>query len=310
MMKLVFFGTPYFAIPSLNALHKSTHEICAVVTVPDKRYGRGLKKTSSPVKKTAEGLNYSIYQPPDLKDPDFLSIINKIDADIFVVVAYRILPNSLISIPQEGAINIHASLLPKYRGAAPIHRAILNGENETGVTAFKIQKTVDTGDILLQENYKLSKNITTGEVYDSLASIGAKLIVTTLDRLEKNELISIPQDHASATSAPKITSDDCLIDWHKSTDIIHNQIRAFSSKPGAYTYLKKKRVKLFNTKIKNNSRTAALQPGEINYTNACLEVGTGNGIIHIYEIQIEGKKRLSVRQFVAGLPQIKGDYFG
>ena len=164
--------------------------------------------------------------------------------------------------------------------------------------------------ILLQENYKLSKNITTGEAYDSLASIGAKLIVITLDRLEKNELISIPQDHASATSAPKITSDDCLIDWHKSTDIIHNQIRAFSPKPGAYTYFKKKRVKLFNTKIKNNVPTAALQPGEIKYTNTCLEVGTGKGIIHIYEIQIEGKKRLSVNQFVAGLPQIKGAYFG
>jgi len=310
MMKLVFFGTPYFAIPSLNALHKSTHEICAVVTVPDKRYGRGLKKTSSPIKKTAEGLNYSIYQPPDLKDPDFLSIIKKIDADIFVVVAYRILPDLLISIPREGAINIHASLLPKYRGAAPIHRAILNGENETGVTAFKIQKTVDTGDILLQANYKLSKNITTGEAYDSLASIGAKLIITTLDRLEKNELISKPQDHASATSAPKITSEDCLIDWHKSTDIIHNQIRAFSPKPGAYTYFQEKRVKLFNTKIKKYDPNTLLHPGEIHYRNTCLEVGTGNGIIYIYEIQLEGKKRLSVSQFVAGLPKINGGYFG
>jgi len=310
MMKLVFFGTPYFAIPSLKALHKSTHEICAVVTVPDKRYGRGLKKTSSPIKKTAIGLNYTVYEPPDLRDLDFLSTINKIDADIFVVVAYRILPNSLISIPREGAINVHASLLPKYRGAAPIHRAILNGANETGVTTFKIQKTVDTGDILLQENYKLSKNITTGEAYDSLASIGAKLIVTTLDRLEKNELIPIPQVHARASSAPKISSYDCLIDWHKSTEIIHNQIRAFSPKPGAYTYLNKKRVKLFNTKIKNIYQNSTLHPGQINYSNLCLEVGTGNGIIHIYEIQLEGKKRLSVSQFVAGLPQIKGDYFG
>ena len=227
MMKLVFFGTPYFAIPSLKALHKSTHEICAVVTVPDKRYGRGLKKTSSPIKQSAEELNYSIYQPHDLKEPDFLSIMDKIGADIFVVVAYRILPDLLISIPREGAINIHASLLPKYRGAAPIHRAILNGETETGVTAFKIQKEIDTGDILLQENYKLNKNISTGEAYDDLASIGAKLIVTTLDRLDKNQLIPMPQDHTSATSAPKITPDECLIDWHKSTEIIHNQIRAF-----------------------------------------------------------------------------------
>ena len=309
-MKLVFFGSPEFAIPSFSALHNSEHEILAVVTAPDKRAGRGKKYISLPIKQAADKYNYPIYQPLDLKDPEFLSFMKVIDADIYIVVAYRILPEEVICIPREGAVNIHASLLPKYRGPAPIHHAILNGENETGVTAFKIQKTVDTGDILLQENYKLSKNITTGEAYDSLASIGAKLIVTTLDRLENNELISIPQDHTSATLAPKISSDDCLIDWYKSTEIIHNQIRAFSPKPGAYTYFQKKRVKLFNSKIKNNSRTAALQPGEINYTNAHLEVGTGNGLIHIYEIQIEGKKRLSVSQFVAGLPQIKGDYFG
>ena len=309
-MKLVFFGTPDFAIPSLSLLHKSEHEIISVVTAPDKRSGRGLKKRSSPVKQSALGFNYPIYQPSYLKDPHFLSAMKDLDADIFVVVAYRILPNEIISLPREGAVNLHASLLPKYRGAAPIHHAILNGEIETGVTTFLIKKKVDTGDILLQEHFKLNKNITTGEVYENLANLGAELIVTTLNSLEKKQLVTIQQDHRTATSAPKISSDDCLIQWHKSSKIIHNQIRALSPKPGAYTYFQKKRIKLFNTEIKQNDPSSILQPGEIHYINHILEVGTGAGNIYIHEIQLEGKKRLSVSEFIVGFPQIKGDTFG
>ena len=310
MMKLVFFGTPDFAIPSLYALHKSAHEILAVVTTPDKPAGRGLKNTASSVKQAAEKFNYSIYQPPDLNDSDFLSIMKKIEADIFVVVAYRILPEELISIPLEGAVNIHASLLPKYRGAAPIHRAILNGENETGVTTFHIQNKVDTGDILLQEQYKLNKSITTGEAYDNLAEIGAKLIVTTLNRLFSNQLVPIKQDHNNATSAAKISSNDCLIHWHNSAEIIHNQIRAFTPRPGAYTSFQNKRVKLFNSEITLKEPSSILLPREIHYDHRCLQVGTGSGIIHIHEIQLEGKKRMPVSQFIDGFPQIKGEYFG
>ena len=310
MMKLVFFGTPDFSIPSFYALHKSVHQILAVVTTPDKRSGRGMQFTASPIKQMAGELAYPIYQPPNLNDDIFLSIMNKIDADIFVVVAFRILPEALILLPRKGAINIHASLLPKYRGAAPIHRAILNGENETGVTTFQIQKNVDTGDILLQKHYRLSKNITTGEAYDNLANIGADLIVTTLNQLDKNQLIPTPQNHRIATPAPAISSDDCQINWNKSAKIIHNQIRAFSPRPGAYTYLNSKRVKLFNSKLKTNSTSSILRPGAIHYTKHCLQIGTGNGVIQIHEIQLEGKKRMQVDQFVSGFAQIQGGNFG
>ena len=309
-MKLVFFATPEFAIPSLKALHESIHDVVAVVTIPDKKSGRGQNIIASPIKIAAKKLKYPIYQPYDLNDPNFMSIIKEIDADIFIVVAYRIIPMELISIPKEGAINLHASLLPKYRGAAPIHHAILNGERETGVTTFRIEKKVDTGDILLQEHYKLDSNITSGEVLDDLAVIGAKLILSTLDHLSTNTLVAIQQEHNTATSAPKYYSNDLLIHWNKSAEIIHNQIRAFSPKPGAYTYFMNKRVQLFNTENNTNDSISKLKPGEIFYNNYCLEVGTGDGTILIHEIQPEGKKRMTVRQFILGYPTIHGGYFG
>ena len=308
-MKLVFFATPEFAIPSLKALHESIHDVVAVVTIPDNKSGRGQNIIASPIKKAAKKLKYQIYQPYDLKDPNFMSIIKEIDADIFIVVAYRIIPMELISISKEGAINLHASLLPKYRGAAPIHHAILNGERETGVTTFRIEKKVDTGDILLQEHYKLNKNITTGEAHDSLASIGAKMIITTLKQLTADKLHILQQNHEIATLAPKISSKDCLIDWNKSSKVIHNKIRAFTPYPGAFTYFKKKRVKLFKARVKKNTHSSILQPGEIQYVNHALEVGTGNGIICIYEIQQQGKKILPVSQFVSGFPEIVGNIF-
>jgi len=310
MIKLVFFGTPNFAIPSLYALHKSTNKILAVVTVPDKPAGRGLINTASPVKLTAQKLDYPIFQPHDLKDPNFLSIINKFDADYFVVVAYRIIPEEMIAIPHKGCINIHASLLPKYRGPAPIHRAILNGENETGVTTFLIQKTIDTGDILLQEPFSLNNIITTGEAYDKLANIGSKLIVTTLERLNKNQIIPEKQKHIIATSAPKISSSDCMIHWSKSAETIHNQIRAFSPHPGAFTFFQNKRIKLYTSELKLNNPPSILQPGKIQYINHCLQIGTGSSVIHLREIQAEGKKRMPVKQFVSGCPQINGEHFG
>jgi len=309
-MKLVFFGSPEFAVPSFSALHNSEHEILAVVTAPDKRAGRGKKYISLPIKLAADKYNYPIYQPLDLKDPEFLSFMNVLDADIFVVVAYRILPEEVICIPREGAVNIHASLLPKYRGPAPIHHAILNGEKETGVTIFRIEKKVDTGDILLQERFILNNNITTGEVYDNLANLGARLVLTTLDYFKTNQLVPVAQEHINATSAPKISSKDYLIHWHNSAETIHNQIRAFSPIPGAYTYFQKKRLKLFNSEIKENNSTQNLQPGEISFSNDCLMVGTGTVVIHINEIQLEGKNRLPVRSFVSGFPQIQDSKFG
>jgi len=308
-MKLVFFGTSEFALPTLHALHESVHEIIAVVTVPDRRSGRGLQYTPSPVKNNAIKLAYPIYQPSDLSDPNFLSIMRQLSADIYIVIAFRIIPKLVFSIPREGAINVHASLLPKYRGAAPIHHAILNGEDETGVTTFRIQKKVDTGDILLQEHYKLNKNITTGEAHDSLASIGAKMIITTLKQLTADKLHILQQNHEIATLAPKISSKDGLIDWNKSSKVIHNKIRAFTPYPGAFTYFKKKRVKLFKARVKKHTHSSTLQPGEIQYVNRALEVGTGDGIICIHKIQQQGKKILPVSQFVSGFPEIVGNIF-
>ena len=309
-MKLVFFGTPNFAIPTLNALHNSEHEIKAVITVPEKRSGRGLKKVTSPIKQLAQKLNYTIHQPADLIDPAFLTIMNKIKADVFIVVAYRILPEEIISIPKEGTINLHASLLPKYRGAAPIQRAILNGENETGVTTFFIQKRVDTGNILLQEQYKLNSTITTGEAYHDLSILGSDLVIKTLKLLDNNQLTQVQQNNINATLAPKISPSDCLIDWNKSALIIHNQIRALSPHPGAYTLFKNKRVKLFNSQIKTIIQPTIVIPGNIQYSNHSLQIGTGTEIIHINEIQHEGKRRMPVSQFIAGFPQIKGGSFG
>ena len=308
-MKLVFFGTPKFAIPSLLSLHKSGHEILAVVTAPDKKRGRGLASKGSIVKEIALKLGYSVYQPHSLSSDSFIKDMKKINADIYVVVSFKILPEVVIKLPIRGAVNIHASILPKYRGPAPIHHAILNGENETGVTSFEIQKEVDTGKILLQKKYNIDKNITTGEVYDNLAEIGGDLIVNTLDGLYDNSIIPIKQDHKYATPAPKISSDHCKINWHKSAESIHNHIRAFSPRPGSYTFYNSKRIKLF-TSLNETGSSVLLLPGQIRCIGECLEVGTGRGIIKIYELQLEGKKRMSVKECINGLPNLNGTCFG
>ena len=200
-MKLVFFGTPDFAVPSLCALHESHHEVLGVVTNPDKKSGRGRKFQSSPVKITAEKYGYPIFQPKDLRNNDFVSQIKQIKSDIYVVVAFKILPESILKIPQKGAVNLHASLLPRFRGAAPINHAILNGETKTGVTTFQIQKSVDTGDILLQDIISLNNSITAGEVYNELAQTGAALLVKTMDGLDHGTIVPQKQQSETATLA-------------------------------------------------------------------------------------------------------------
>ena len=308
-MKLVFFGTPDFAVPTLDALHDSSHEILGVVTSPDKKSGRGLKVTSAAIKKSAEKYSLPIYQPESTGSEQLHSILKQINPDIYVVVAYKILPESILNIPPRGAVNLHASLLPKYRGAAPVNHAILNGETETGLTTFLIQKKVDTGDLLLQQSLPIDNSVTTGEALSKLSFLGADLIIKTLDALAQNKIKPIKQDGDKATFAPKISVQDCKINWSNPALMIHNQIRAFSPKPGAFTFYKNKRVKLFGSKVLQNLHNARLLPGEIEHNNSFLKIGTGTEPIQITNIQIEGKKKLPVDQFILGFPKITGGIF-
>ena len=308
-MKLVFFGTPDFAVPTLDALHDSSHEILGVVTSPDKKSGRGLKVTSAAIKNSAEKYSLPIYQPESTGSEQLHSILKQINPDIYVVVAYKILPESILNIPPRGAVNLHASLLPKYRGAAPVNHAILNGETETGLTTFLIQKKVDTGDLLLQQSLPIDNSVTTGEVLSKLSFLGADLVIKTLDALAQNKIKPIKQDGDKATFAPKISVQDCKINWSNPALMIHNQIRAFSPKPGAFTFYKNKRVKLFGSKVLQNLHNARLLPGEIEHTNSFLKIGTGTEPIQITNIQIEGKKKLPVDQFILGFPKITGGIF-
>jgi len=308
-MKLLFFGTPDFAVPSLKALHNSPHDVQGIVTTPDTRSGRGLKLKTSSIKKYAEKLNIPIFQPNNLKDKNFISTIKEIKPDIYVVVAYKILPESILSIPVLGAVNLHASLLPKYRGAAPIYHAILNGEEYTGITTFIIQNKVDTGNILLQQKLGIKENATSGEIFEILSQMGAKLIIKTLDGLSDDTITPKEQNDKLASFAPKIKIDHCKINWNRTSEQIHNKIRAFSPIPGAFTYYKNKRVKLFRSKVLMNKLKQNLKPGQINFKNPVLQIGTTTNAIQISDIQIEGKARMPVTQFILGYPKIIGEYF-
>ncbi len=292
-------GTADFACETLKALDKSSHQIVSVVTVPPKPSGRNLKMRLSPVNKLAVELGYPVLQPEILREPEFQSLIRDCFADIFVVVAFRILPRSLFSIPPLGTINLHASLLPRYRGAAPVQRALLNNETRTGVTVFQIDKTVDTGNILLQKTLELTPVITAGEVFGALASMGAQAVLQVLDLLESETANPLPQDDSLACPAPKITAADLRINWHSSALSIHNQIRAFSPGPGAYTFYQGKRVKLFDSRVADEM-IESQDIGSIKEDNNAIYIETGKGILEINSIQLEGKKRLPVGEFLKG----------
>ncbi len=300
-MRLVFMGTAEFACESLKVLAASHHQVVAVVTQPPRPAGRHLKLRYSPIYEQASESGYPVLHPLSLKDLEFQSLIKDCFADIFVVVAFRILPRSLFSIPSFGAINLHASLLPRYRGAAPVQHALLNNEKNTGVTVFQIDKSVDTGNILLQKSLALNSSITAGEVLATLAPMGAEALLEALDNLEQEKLVPMPQQNEEACPAPKITPADLLIDWSAAALKIHNQIRAFSPNPGAYTYYGTKRVKLFESKVSTQTKIK-LSPGKINIQNNVIYIGTGKGILEVDSIQTEGKKRLPVSEYLKGHP--------
>ncbi|MCB0279646.1 MAG: methionyl-tRNA formyltransferase [Calditrichaeota bacterium] len=302
-MKLVFMGSPEFAVNCLEKIHHSTHEILAVVTVPDKAQGRGKKVQPSPVKMAAEKLGYPILQPENLKSPDFKAEIERLNPELIVVVAFRILPESIFTIPVFGTVNIHASLLPKYRGAAPINHALLNGDTVTGVTSFYITEQVDAGTILLQKEITILPDDNFETLYNKLAKLGAELIVETLDQLDGDGIAFKVQRPEEVSSAPKINRDMCMIDWSKPGESIVNQVRAFSPKPAAFTYLNSNQFKIIKARFQPGDEFANSKNGEIVIsTKKEIAIKCSNGLIYPEIIQMQGKKEMPVNAFLNGYP--------
>lgn len=310
-MRLIFMGNPYFAVPALEKLLSSNHEVAAVVTSPDKPQGRGKKLCSPAVADFARSRNLNLIQQDNLSDPHFLNTIKALAVAVLIVVAFRILPESLFSIPTHGAVNLHASLLPRYRGAAPIQWALINGETKTGLTTFIIQKRVDTGGILLQEEVAIDPDDTADDLSERMSQVGAELLVKTLDLLESGDYTPLPQDKSLATRAPKILPTDGLIDWTKPAGQIVNLIRGLSSKPGAYTIFEGKKLKIYRAQLCSEAHTA-VQPGRIiRADNNCgLLIQTGKGAVEVREVQLEGKKRLPCCDYLRGCPMKAGQRLG
>ena len=299
-MRVVFMGTPEFAVASLDALVKAGINIVGVVTSPDKPAGRGMKLTESPVKKYAVKHNLRLLQPEKLKSPEFIEELKSLQADLQVVVAFRMLPEIVWNMPPKGTVNLHGSLLPQYRGAAPINWAVINGETETGVTTFRLKHEIDTGGILLQDRFPIGEDETAGEVHDKMKEIGAKLLVVTVLGLAHGELLERPQQETTELKhAPKIFSSTCKIDWTKSTDEIYNLIRGLSPFPTAYTELGDKTFKIF--KAEKQKMVPTSKPGKWESdAKTYLKFATPDGYIVVKEVQLEGKKRMTADEFLRG----------
>ncbi len=307
-MKIIFMGTPDFAVPSLKAITASHHEVVGIVTSPDKPVGRGQIIHATPVKSFARGLSIPIFQPESLKQQEFFNQLRSLKADIIVVVAFRILPDEVLIIPPEGAINLHASLLPKYRGAAPINWALINGEPETGITIFQIRPQVDTGEILWQERVPIAAVDTYGSLHDKLAAIGSRALVKVLDKIERGEIYPVLQNHSAATLAPKIRPQLGGINWANSAHSIKCLIHGLSPTPGAYTFFNSKRIKILSAEC--SDEIFKKFPGTITvWDKQRLGIQTGQGILYPRELQWEGKKTLPVAEFLKGFKASKGDYF-
>lgn len=296
-MNIVFMGNPEFAVASLAALVKSDHHISTVVTNPAKPIGRGRKMVNSPVFDCAKELGLNVIEIEDLKDDKSINELSTLNVDAFVVVAYRILPKQIINIPKEGCINLHGSHLPKYRGAAPIQWSLINGDNETGLTTFLIEPKVDTGQILLQQKVSINNDDDYGSLAHRMSNLGGELLVNTLNKFEKKEIIPINQNENEVSHAPKITSEVWNIDWSRSAHEIHNLIRGLSPTPGARTGLNNKTLKIYKTDLIDGK--SDLPIGSIVNDNDLI-IQTGRGQLKVLELQIEGKNRMSTSDFLRG----------
>lgn len=296
-MKIVFMGSAEFAIPSLEKLINSHHEIIFIVSAPDKERGRGRKITFTPLKEFAVKNGLEVLTPDNLNDENFIQKLKTANADLFVVVAFRILPKDVLQIPLKGAINLHASLLPKYRGAAPIHWALINGETETGVTTFFLDEKIDTGNIILQEKIKIDNEDNLGLLYEKLKYLGADILLKTIDKIENGFYELTKQDNSLATPAPKITKEICKIDLNKTSTEIHNLIRGLSPHPAAVLEHNGKSYKIIKTKLRNfksqNSETIVTTKKEI-------FLKTLDGYLEILELQPEGRKKMTAEEFLRG----------
>ncbi len=310
-MRIVFMGTPDFAVPSLEALLKSGETVVGVVTQPDRPKGRGRALTPSPVKLVCQREGLAVLQPLKMKDPAFLQALKEWHPDVIAVAAFgRILPPAILSLPPKGCINVHASLLPKYRGAGPIQWAIINGEQETGVTTMLMDEGMDTGAILLQETVPIEPDDTAGTLSAKLAQVGARLLVDTLRRLKAGTLVPSPQDHAQATMAPPLKKEDGLIDWSRPAVDIANRVRGLVPWPGAYTFAGDTLWKIWKAAPRDGP-TAQAPPGTvIGLTKDAILVATGSGLLSITEIQPANSRRMTVAEFLAGHHLSPGQVLG
>ncbi len=310
-MKVVFFGTPEFASRTLEKILASAHQVVGVVSAPDRPRGRGRKLEYPPVKKLALNRNLDIYQPENLKDPAFLDRLKSSGADFFCVVAFRILPEDVFEMPSLGCVNLHASLLPRYRGAAPINWAIINGERETGLTTFYIRKKVDTGDIILQTGLAIGPDETFGELHDRMAEDGSVLMLKTMDSIESGSVKTWPQNDQDLSSAPKIYPGMGKIDWSKSYHEIHNLVRGLSPRPGAYTFANDKKITILRTRIIGEI-DSDLKPGTLAKADPKegMIVACGDGGLEILWLKPASGKTISGAEFVRGHRLETGVCFG
>lgn len=304
-LKIVFFGTPEFAVASLDALVQGGYKVEAVVTMPDKIAGRGHKIIKSDVKKYAEEKGLRILQPANLKSPEFEETLREIDADLFIIIAFRMLPEKVWSMPRLGTFNLHASLLPKYRGAAPINRAIMNGEVETGITTFFLKHEIDTGDMIEQVKIDITEEDNAGTVHDRLMALGAQCVIHTVESILDGTIQTQPQPEGEFVPAPKIFKEDCKIDWNASSITIFNHIRGLAPYPGSWSVMQEPEkppyvVKILDSKVFTNQEDLTLLPGETKIIGKKLIVGTGDGIIEIKTIQPAGKKSMDASAFILG----------
>lgn len=295
-MKIVFFGTPQIAVTVLDGLVKAGEDVAAVVTVTDKEQGRGKKILPSPVKEYATSAGIPVLQPEKLRSEEFLEELKAINADLFIIVAFKILPASVFNLPKHGSFNLHGSLLPKYRGAAPIQWAVINGDKVTGLTTFKLAEKVDTGNIYLTREVAIEDEDNFGTLYEKMASVGTGLVLETVELIRSGEYELKPQDDALASPAPKITRETCTIDFANDAVSIHNLVRGLAPHPGAFFVHDGKQYKIYKTALSDEK----LAPGEFRTTKHSIFVGTGDGSLEILEIQPEGKKRMIADEFLRG----------
>ncbi|GAB2500240.1 methionyl-tRNA formyltransferase [Algoriphagus taiwanensis] len=301
-LRIVYMGTPEFAVPALEKLVEAGWNVVGVITAPDKPQGRGQKLVGSPVKEAAERLGLNILQPTNLKNPEFQQELRDLKADLQIVVAFRMLPESVWNMPPMGTFNLHASLLPDYRGAAPINWAIINGETETGVTTFFLKHEIDTGSIIFQEKIAILPEDNLGSVYEKLMTIGSELVVRTVEAIAEGKVNPLPQDESRALHhAPKIFKETCKIDWNQSAESIHNLVRGLSPYPAAWTEFQGKVCKFFKTEV-SNKNLSGKEPGMWDSDGkSYLTFQCGEGSLEVKELQLEGKKRMKIEELLRGL---------